>query len=380
MRGAESKTCGGRSWDITGCVLRRADHFMVREKFLEKVKAGEAGEKLSRQDICFLLTTQETQEQDILLKASDRVRQEFLGDEIHLRAVVEFSNICVQNCLYCGLRRDNRELVRYRMTLAEIVSATQEAAAMGFKTAVLQSGEDPWFTRERLSDLIREIKETTGLALTLSVGERTYQDYRDWREAGADRYLLKFETSSPLLYKYLRGGLELTHRLNALNWLKELGYEVGSGNMVGLPGQSDEDLATDIEFFRQYDYDMIGIGPFIAHPQTPLAGARNGEFEKTLRVLAITRILLRDTNLPATTALGVLQEDGRWKALSAGANVFMPDVTPITYRRHYQIYPGKAQISASEEAIANRAVSLGRRISAGSGFRSHSHKSSGPNS
>jgi biotin synthase len=255
------------------------------------------------------------------------------------------------------------------MVLAEIVEAAKNARSQGFRTVVLQSGEDPWYTRQRIYDLIQEIKSQTDLAITLSLGERTFADYLAWKEAGADRYLLKYETSSPALFRKLRPGRELADRLKGLIWLRELGYEVGSGNIIGLPGQTDEDLAKDIEVFKKYDFDMIGIGPFIAHPQTPLAWAANGHLDRTLKVLAITRMITRDTNMPATTATGVLDQEGRQKALLAGANVIMPDLTPLIYRTYYQIYPGKAQIAVDNRGIADLISSLGRRISQGRGQR-----------
>jgi len=326
---------------------------MVREEYWQKVRSAKEGQKLSPEDILFLLSTAEREEEEVLFGAADQVRKDCVGDEVHLRGIVEFSNCCAQNCLYCGLRRDNHALVRYRMSLVEIVAAAKNARPQGLGTVVLQSGEDPWFTRERVIDLIRAIKEDTNLAITLSVGERPYADYLAWKKAGADRYLLKHETHSPTLFRGLRPGRELGERLQALRWLRELGYEVGSGNIVGLPGQTDEDLARDIQLFIQYDFDMIGIGPFIVHPQTPLAWAANGQLNRTLKVLAITRIITRDTNLPATTAAGVLDQNGRRRALLAGANVIMPDMTPPNYRQHYQIYPGKARLTLDCQEFRN---------------------------
>jgi biotin synthase len=180
---------------------------------------------------------------------------------------------------------------------------------------------------------------------------------------------LKHETTSPTLFRELRPGRELRERLEALRWLRELEYEVGSGNMVGLPGQTDGDLARDVQLFVQYDFDMIGIGPFIVHPQTPLAWYSNGPINRTLKVLAVTRIVTRDTNLPATTAAGVLHPNGRRLALLAGANVIMPDITPPAYRQHYQIYPGKAEMAVERHALTEMISSLGRRISQGPGSR-----------
>ena len=317
-----------------------------------------------------MLSTEHREEGEMLLEEAEQVRRNAVGDEVHLRGIVEFSNICTQHCLYCGLRGDNCRLTRYRMTPSEIVEAAQRAKDWGCKTVVLQSGEDPWFTRDRMLDLIGWIKERAEVAITLSVGERTYGDYRAWKAAGADRYLLKHETASPGLYESLRPGHKLADRMKALSWLQDLGYEVGSGNIVGLPGQTDDDLAADVELFCQKNFDMIGIGPFIAHPQTPLAGTPNGQLTKTLKVLALTRILTRDTNLPATTATGVLEPDGQRKALLAGGNVIMPDVTPAVYRKHYEIYPGKGEIPGTPRAVIDMIASLGRRISQGTGSRS----------
>ena len=342
---------------------------------MEIVRAGEEGQTISREDIIFLLSTAEEEEKEDLFKTADRVRHSCVGDEVYLRAIVEFSNFCVQDCLYCGLRRGNDRIPRYRMTPSEIVEAAKNAQSLNFATVVLQSGEDPWFTRERMARLIREIKEQTNLVITLSLGERSYQDYQAWKEAGADRFLLKQETSSASLYEKLRPGKRLLERIQCLQWLKDLGYQTGSGNIVGLPGQALEDLAEDILFFREFDFDMVGIGPFIAHPKTPLGGAANGALDLTLKVLAVTRIVTRDTNLPATTAVGTLSPDGRRKALRAGANVVMPDLTPWGYRQYYEIYPGKVRV---KEQGHWKGISLpsGRTWGKGPGNRIRSPKGS----
>ena len=342
---------------------------MIRERFLQILQAGERGEDLPSDDLAFLLATMDEEEIEALFRAADRVRQRSVGDEVHLRGIVEFSNICVQNCRYCGLRKDNHRLRRYRMTEEEIIASVKEVKAQGLRTVVLQSGEDPWFTMERLSDLILGIKEETGLTITLSVGERSEAEYRAWKESGADRYLLKQETSSADLFAKLRPGRSLTERLDSLKALRRLGYEVGSGNMVGLPGQREEDLIRDIQLFRESNFDMIGVGPFIPHPQTPLAEAAPGDLQLTLKVLAITRMVTRDTNLPATTASGVLDPEGRRKALLAGANVIMPDITPQKYREHYEIYPGKTKPDGGLDSVVRLISSLGRKVSQSPGYR-----------
>ncbi len=335
---------------------------------MEALEAGERGKDLSSGEMEILLRAGAEETED-LFKAADRVRRCFVGEEIHLRGIVEFSNICIQNCLYCGLRRDNQNLRRYRMTPKEVHDSAKEVQAMGIRTLVLQSGEDPGYTRDRLSELIRRIKEETGLTLALSVGERSREDYLAWKEAGADRYLLKQETSVERLFSHLRPGRTLTERLESLRFLKELGYEVGSGNMVGLPGQSDEDLVRDIRLFRKFDFDMIGIGPFIPHPQTPLGKSAPADLNLTLKILALTRITTRDTHLPATTACGVLSPEERQKALRAGANVIMPNLTPRKYRGCYQVYPGKEKPDGGLDSTLEIVSSLGRTLGQGAGYR-----------
>ncbi len=307
-----------------------------------------------------------------LYRDADRVREEFMGNDIHIRGIIEFSNVCKRDFLYCGLRKSNKELVRYRMDGEEIWRAALEAKRLNFKTVVLQSGEDPYLSGDDLSFLIGKIKKLE-MAVTLSIGERFYEDYRRFREAGADRYLLKFETSSPELFKKLKPDSCYEERFQCLAWLKELGYQVGSGNMVGLPGQSWDDLAEDLILFRKLDLDMIGIGPWIPHPHTPLKDHSTGELETVLKVIALTRLLNPDTHIPATTAVGTIHPAGREKALCAGANVIMPNVTPGGYRRYYEIYPHKICI---EEEPANCRLgieamisSLGRRVGIDFGHR-----------
>lgn len=306
-----------------------------------------------------------------LFAAADLVREHNLGDEVHLRGIIEFSNCCVKNCRYCGLRRDNRRLVRYRLGPDEILTAAREAAALGIKTIVLQSGEDPYYSADMLAGLIYRLKEELDVAVTLSLGDRPREDYRLMRRAGADRYLLKHETADPALFAALRPGTTLTDRLRHLYWLRELGYEVGSGNMVGLPGQTLNTLVEDILLLRELGVEMAGIGPFIPHPDTPLTGCPAGSLELTLKVLAVTRLVLPRAHLPATTALGSIHPDGRRRGLLCGADVIMPNVTPLLYRSRYQIYPGKVGLSAtpSEAVAAARSLiqSLGRRVGRGYG-------------
>lgn len=318
------------------------------------------GQTLARAEILRLLSLSREEEKQDLYRAADTARRQGVGDEIFFRGIIEFSNICERECLYCGLRRSNQRLGRYRMADGEILATARRIRDEGVGTVVLQSGEDPFFTAEKLADLIGRIKEETGLVVTLSVGERPLADYRVFRQAGSSRYLLKFETASPDLYRRLRPGSFLEDRLACLKALDESGVEVGTGNMVGLPGQSLESLADDLLLMRDLGADMLGIGPFLPHPETPLAGFPAGDLSMTLKVLAVARLLTRTTNIPATTALANLDPRGRLMALQAGANVVMPDFTPPVYRSLYEIYPGRNLTEDASEFLGRLTVDIAR--------------------
>jgi biotin synthase len=318
------------------------------ENLLDK---AEAGNNLKREEIIELLSLPGSYTPR-LLEAADRVRKEQVGDEIFLRGIIEFSNYCERNCLYCGLRKGNSKLSRYRMTEDEIIATTEGIKKSRVPTVVLQSGEDSFYNTEVICRLIERIHKETDLIITLSIGERSLSDYKAFQKAGANRYLLKHETASEELYKYLRPGCKWQDRLQSLRWLKELGFETGTGNMVGLPGQTPEILADDLLVMKFLDADMLGIGPFIAHPDTPLAGIDHDDLELTLRVIALARLLTRNTNIPATTALATLHPQGRLQALQAGANVVMPDFTPDIYKKRYDIYPGRKDVGSAVEIIS----------------------------
>lgn len=298
----------------------------------------------------------------LLQAAADEVRRQTVGDAVHLRAIIEFSNYCRKNCLYCGLRRDNRALVRYRLEEEQILAAADRACRLGYRTVVLQSGEDPYFSADKIARLVDRIKVKFDLAITLSLGERSKEDYRIWRQAGADRYLLKQETADETLFRSLKPDSSLEQRLNCLYWLKELDYQVGSGNMVGLPGQTMATLARDILLMRQLEVDMAGIGPFLPHPQTPLREAPAGELSLCLKTLAVARLSMPATHLPATTALSTLHSSGRELALKWGANVIMPNLTPLEVRDKYLIYPQKADIIEEPEKTLKQINSLLARL------------------
>jgi len=337
------------------------------------VGKAEASHELDRDEIAALLEGKGTD--DMLFAAADRVRKKYVGDEVHLRGLIEISNRCVRNCLYCGLRRGNRKLDRYRLTPGEILEMASKAVSCGYKTLVLQSGDGGLYSAEEITRLILAIKKLDA-AVTLSIGEKSRDEYQAYREAGADRYLIRIETTDRELYEKMSPGMFFSNRIRCLRDLKELGYEVGTGCLVGLPGQTPESLADDILFFRDMEADMIGTGPFIPNPDTPLADAPGGSFEVSLRIMAVTRLLMPDINIPATTAMETLRNNGRMTALQSGANVVMPNVTEGHYRRLYALYPGKICMEETPAhcrgCITNSILSIGRHISEGYGYRKHS--------
>jgi biotin synthase len=347
----------------------------------------EAFGDLSRDEILSWLRERDPVRLAELWRAADGVRRRAVGDAVHLRGLVEISNHCARRCTYCGLNAGNAALPRYRMEDDEIVACARRAAALGFGTVVLQSGEDLGLTRRRVADLVRRIAVETGLAITLSLGERSEADLRAWREAGADRYLLRFETSDAALFAAIHPAAAgaPNDRMAQLRVLRELGYEVGSGVMVGVPGQSVASVADDIALFRELDLDMIGVGPFIPHPGTPLgavaAGRSEGgadqigaDAETACKVVALARLVRPDANIPATTALAASdKERGRALGLARGANVVMPNLTPARYRGAYDIYPDKAWAGETADAFAEGVVetlaALGRTAGIGPGPR-----------
>lgn len=327
-------------------------------------------DKFSKKEIIDIL--KDESQNEWLFSLADNVRKNYVGDEIHLRGLIEFSNICKCSCKYCGLRCENKNINRYRLSKEKIISLAQNAVKLGYKTIVMQSGEDSYFSKSVLCEIIEEIKNLD-VALTLSIGERSFEDYKAFREAGADRYLIRIETTDKNLYKQMHPHMDFDNRVRCLNDLKNLGYEVGTGCLVGLPGQTIESLADDILFFKEIDADMVGIGPFISHPDTPLKGVENGNFTLALKVMALTRILLKNINIPATTAMETLNPDGRIIALQSGANVVMPNVTEQEYRPKYEIYPNKICINEApshcRKCIEAKIKSIGRYVSNTYGYR-----------
>jgi len=284
-----------------------------------------------------------------LMRRANAVCQQTYGSQVFLRGLVEFTNHCALDCQYCGIRRSNEGAHRYRLTVEQIVGLVEAGWRYGLKTFVLQGGEDPWFTADRVTEVVERAKAVTEGrgALTLSVGIRPRAVYQRWKEAGADRYLMRFETSDPGLYAVLKNGARLADRLRALDDLRDLGFEVGSGYMVGLPGETEDTRIANALLCHAQDLDMVGIGPFIPHPDTPLRNAPQQSIDLAVRAAALVRLILPSANLPATTAAGSLDKQGREKMLAAGANVLMPNITPESVKKDYLLYPGKICLDES---------------------------------
>ncbi|HSD63237.1 MAG TPA: [FeFe] hydrogenase H-cluster radical SAM maturase HydE [Ignavibacteriaceae bacterium] len=308
-------------------------------------------DSISREDIISLLRIEDKKEIDLLFARACEIREQYLGNEIHLRGIIEFSNFCEQNCLYCGLRKGNGELRRYRMDDDLILNTAELITQRGIKTIVLQSGEDSKFSCESIYNIIRRIKSKGNTAITLSLGERKFTEYEVWKEAGADRYLLKHETSNPKLYSIYHQHQSLTARIKHLRFLKNAGYQIGSGNIIGLPHQTFEDIAGDILLCKRLDVDMASFSPYIPSPQTPYRNKKPADFLLTLKVMAAARIVLKQVHIPATTALATMDKNGRKMGLLAGANVIMPNFTPAVFSKRYRIYPHKKNDSDINKSL-----------------------------
>ena len=343
-----------------------------QEESAALIARAAATHRLTEAELVQLLGDAAATEQ--LAAAADRVRHDYVGDGVHLRGLIEFSNICRQNCMYCGLRRDNGKTERYRLDAATIVELARKAKGYGYHTVVLQSGEDAYFTVPRLCAIIRDIKKLD-LAITLSLGERPREEYAAFRAAGADRYLLRIETTDRDLYEKYDPGMSWANRDRCLRDLRELGYEVGTGTLVGLPGQTLAMLARDILYYQALDADMLGIGPLIPNGDTPLGTAKPGDFALTRRMVSLLRLLLPEANIPATTAMETMVPRGRELILVSGANVVMPNVTEGDYRRKYALYPGKICVADTpadcRHCMGGRIKAMGRYVAEDKGFRRH---------
>jgi biotin synthase len=343
--------------------------------------------ELSKSEILHWLKEERSGPLQELYAWADAVRRESVGDAVHLRGLIEISSHCRRQCMYCGLRMANRGIERYRMTREEIEDCARAAVQLGYGTVVIQAGEDDELTSEWIAEIVGSIKRSAPLAVTLSLGERSEEELRLWRKAGADRYLLRFETSDPELFRIIHPGRsqKAPDRLAILRQIKQLGYEAGGGVMVGIPGQSYESLAQDVLTFRALDLDMIGIGPYIAHPATPLGSGQlrpliepgdqaPSNEQMVYKMIALTRILCPTANIPSTTALATInKKEGRRQGLQVGANVVMPNLTPVRYRPLYQIYPAKACIEESatdcNQCLRGQIRSINRFPGRGTGGR-----------
>ncbi|WP_288477313.1 [FeFe] hydrogenase H-cluster radical SAM maturase HydE [uncultured Clostridium sp.] len=311
------------------------------------------------EELLYLLDNITFTEQEYLSEKADIIRRENYDNKVYMRGLIEFTNFCKRDCAYCGIRRSNKNADRYRLTFDQIMECVDLGDKLGYKTYVLQGGEDDYFTDEKMIEIIKEIKRRHPQnAITLSLGERSYESYKKMYEAGADRYLLRHETASKELYESLHPGASFEERRECLKNLKEIGYQAGAGFMVGLPNQTNSDLVKDLRFVKTFTPAMCGIGPFIPQKDTPLGNEKGGTLQKTVIMLALVRLLLPDVLLPATTALGSIDPLGREKGIKAGGNVVMPNLSPTDVRDKYALYDGK--ICTGDEAAECRMCIEGR--------------------
>ncbi len=335
---------------------------------LSIIQKLEAEHKLTLEEYSLLIKYRSSEFAQILAGKANSVRKLIFDNKIYIRGLIEFSNYCSNDCYYCGIRRGNRSCNRYRLDKRQILTCCKEGYKLGFRTFVLQSGEDPFYTDDILCDIVSDIHgQFPDCAITLSIGERDYQSYKRLFNAGANRYLLRHETANPLHYSKLHpADMSYEHRMNCLSELKSIGYQVGCGFMVGSPFQTVEDLAQDLKFIEQFKPDMCGIGPFIPHNQTVFNDFPAGSVDLTCYLLSIIRLINPNILLPATTALGTLCATGRERGVLSGANVVMPNLSPGNVRKDYQLYDNK--ICTGEEAaeclncLDTRMKSIGYRI------------------
>lgn len=316
---------------------------------------------LSDEELLKLLSTNEYDSE--LHTLADEVRREIYGEDVYIRGLIEISNYCKNDCYYCGIRRGNKSAVRYRLTKDDILVCCEEGYKLGFRTFVMQGGEDPYYTDDVMCGIVSAVRERySDCAITLSLGERSYESYLALYNAGANRYLLRHETANAEHYGKLHPqSMNLQNRKDCLFNLKEIGYQVGSGFMVGSPYQTTDNLVEDLRFLQKLSPDMIGIGPYVTHAQTPFASFENGSVELTLRLLSVLRLMFPYVLLPSTTALGTLHPQGRELGLKAGANVVMPNLSPVKVRKLYELYENK--ICTGEEAAQCRGC-LEKRVEA----------------
>ena len=327
-----------------------------------------AERNLNDEELLALITMEDGEADRYLAQRASQVRDRVYGKQVFIRGLIEFTNYCRNDCNYCGIRRSNRNCSRYRLTQEQILGCCEAGYGLGFRTFVLQGGEDPWFTRERITELVRAIKgKFPDCALTLSVGEKDRETYQEWFDAGSDRYLLRHETADPEHYSQLHPKeLSLENRMRCLRDLKEIGYQTGCGFMVGSPGQTPEMILRDLRFIQDFRPQMVGIGPFIPHKDTMYRDEKAGSAALTLRLLAILRLMLPDVLLPATTALGTVLGDGRQQGMLHGCNVVMPNLSPEDVREKYALYDNKlsfgAEAAESVQLLKASMAAIGHQV------------------
>ncbi|NLM13638.1 MAG: [FeFe] hydrogenase H-cluster radical SAM maturase HydE [Epulopiscium sp.] len=309
---------------------------------------------LQKDELITLLTSVTEKDKKYLFSRARALADEFFGNRIYVRGLIEFTNYCKNDCYYCGIRKSNLKADRYRLNKEEILSCCEQGYGLGFRTFVLQGGEDLWYSHEEMIDIVSTIRNTyPDCAITLSLGEKTYKEYLELFKAGANRYLLRHETANADHYSKLHPpSLSSENRKRCLYDLKEIGYQVGTGFMVGSPYQTIENLVEDLLFIKSFGPQMIGIGPFISHKDTPFAAFPSGQLDLTLVLIAILRLMNPNALIPATTALGTIDPNGREKGILAGANVVMPNLSPVGVRKKYSLYDNK--ICTGEEAAECR--------------------------
>lgn len=336
---------------------------MYNKEIIDRISNNHSAEKKD------ILTILQDDSQDIyLFEKADKIRRQIYGIDVYLRGLIEISNYCKNNCLYCGIRRDNRKITRYRLTEQEILLCCDIGYELGFRTFVLQGGEDIYFNDEFLCNIIQKIKtKYPDCAVTLSLGERSEESYKSLFSAGADRYLLRHETASKSHYEKLHPiEMSFDNRIKCLKTLKKIGFQTGAGFMVGSPFQTHDNLAEDLLFIKKLKPEMVGIGPFISHAETPFKEYKNGTLRDTLVMVALTRLLLPNALIPSTTALGTIDPQGREKGLKAGANVVMPNLSPVKYRKLYSLYDNKIcmgdEAAECRKCLEKRVESAGYKI------------------
>lgn len=299
----------------------------------------------TREELLYALDNIDEETKELLMRRAHETRMGYYENKVYMRGLIELTSFCKKDCLYCGLRRHNKDAERYRLTLEEVLECVRKGDQLGYKTFVLQGGEDAYFTDEKVIEIIKAIKkEFPNNAITLSLGERSYESYKKLYDAGADRYLLRHESASKELYESIHPSEPFETRRNCLKSLKEIGYQAGAGFMVGIPNQTNEDLVNDLRFVKEFEPAMCGIGPFIPHKDTPFRDYDHGSLEKTVICLSLVRLLLPNVLLPATTALSSIDRHGREEGLKAGGNVIMPNLSPMSVRNKYSLYDNKAYI------------------------------------